>query len=65
MRKPWKRVRWNVSIGRNNQKRIFYPWMDRNFSISQNGEVFTKFNEADERLDILFQNMKSLSLGRR
>jgi hypothetical protein len=32
--------------------------MDRNLSISQNGEVFTKFNEANERLDILFQNMK-------
>ena len=39
--------------------------MDKNLSISQNGKVFAKFNEADERLDILFQNMKSLSLSRR
>ena len=34
---------------------IFYPWMGRNLSISQNGEIFAKFNEANERLDIFFQ----------
>ncbi|MEE9611741.1 MAG: hemerythrin domain-containing protein [Desulfatiglandales bacterium] len=27
---------------------ILYPWMDRNFSITQIGELFSKFNEKDE-----------------
>lgn len=26
---------------------ILYPWMDRNFSITQIGELFSKFNEID------------------
>ncbi len=27
---------------------ILYPWMDRNFSVKQVGELFSKFNEVDE-----------------
>ncbi len=30
---------------------ILYPWMDRNLSITQAGELFSKFNEADEKSD--------------
>ena len=30
---------------------ILYPWMDRNLSISQIGELFSKFNGKDEELD--------------
>ncbi len=30
---------------------ILYPWMDRNLSITQTGELFSKFNEADEKSD--------------
>ena len=30
---------------------ILYPWMDRNLSITQIGELFSKFNEKDEELD--------------
>jgi len=29
---------------------ILYPWMDRNLSITQIGELFSKFNEADEQM---------------
>lgn len=29
---------------------ILYPWMDRNFSITQIGELFSKFNVKDEGL---------------
>ena len=29
---------------------ILYPWMDRNLSITQIGELFSKFNEKDEEL---------------
>ncbi|MBI4335364.1 MAG: hemerythrin domain-containing protein [Candidatus Omnitrophica bacterium] len=29
---------------------ILYPWMDRNLSTSQIGELFAKFNEADDRI---------------
>lgn len=29
---------------------ILYPWMDRNLSTSQIGELFAKFNEADEKI---------------
>lgn len=28
---------------------ILYPWIDRNLSIAQVGELFSKFNEADKR----------------
>jgi hemerythrin-like domain-containing protein len=28
---------------------ILYPWLDRNLSITKVGELFTKFNEADEK----------------
>ncbi len=28
---------------------ILYPWMDRGFSITQIGELFSKFNEKDEK----------------
>ena len=28
---------------------ILYPWMDRSFSVSQVGELFDKFNAADEK----------------
>lgn len=30
---------------------ILYPWMDRNLSMKQVGELFDKFNEADEKFD--------------
>lgn len=30
---------------------ILYPWIDRNLSTRQVGELFAKFNEAEERLD--------------
>ncbi len=30
---------------------ILYPWIDRNLSITQVGELFSKFNEADEKSD--------------
>lgn len=30
---------------------ILYPWMDRNLSVAQVGELFSKFNEADEKSD--------------
>lgn len=30
---------------------ILYPWMDRNLSITQIGELFTKFNEVEETSD--------------
>ena len=30
---------------------ILYPWMDRNLSMKQVGELFNKFNEADEKFD--------------
>ncbi len=29
---------------------IFHPWMNRNLSISRNGEVFAKFNEVNEKI---------------
>lgn len=29
---------------------ILYPWMDRNLSISQIGELFSRFDEADKKL---------------
>ena len=29
---------------------ILYPWMDRNLSITQIGELFSKFDEADEQM---------------
>lgn len=28
---------------------ILYPWMDRNLSVAEVGELFAKFNEADEK----------------
>lgn len=30
---------------------ILYPWIDRGLAITQVGELFAKFNEAEERLD--------------
>ncbi len=30
---------------------ILYPWIDRSISTTQVGELFTKFNEAEEKLD--------------
>lgn len=30
---------------------ILYPWMDRNLTLKQVGELFNKFNEADEKFD--------------
>lgn len=30
---------------------ILYPWMDRNLSMKQVGELFNKFNEADEKFE--------------
>ena len=30
---------------------ILYPWMDRGLSIQQVGELFAKFNEAEEKID--------------
>lgn len=30
---------------------ILYPWMDRGLSIQQVGELFAKFNEAEERIN--------------
>ena len=30
---------------------ILYPWMDRNLSVTQIGELFSKFNRKDEELD--------------
>ena len=30
---------------------ILYPWMDRNLSVKQVGELFSKFNEADDISD--------------
>lgn len=32
----------------NKEDEILYPWMDRNLSITQIGELFTKFDEADK-----------------
>lgn len=29
---------------------ILYPWMDRNLSMTQTGELFSKFNEADQQI---------------
>src|SRR3990167_617921 len=29
---------------------ILYPWMDRGLSIQQVGELFSKFNEAEEKI---------------
>ncbi len=29
---------------------ILYPWMDKNLSVTQIGELFSKFNEADEQI---------------
>ena len=29
---------------------ILYPWMDRNLSISQIGELFSRFDEAEKKL---------------
>ena len=29
---------------------ILYPWMDRNLSITQIGELFSKFNETDKEI---------------
>ena len=29
---------------------ILYPWMDRNLSITQVGEIFSKFNEVDNKM---------------
>ncbi len=34
---------------------ILYPWMDRNLTISQVGELFAEFNEVDERSKDAFQ----------
>ena len=31
---------------------ILYPWMDRNFSTTQIGELFSKFNEIDEQMGV-------------
>ncbi|OHB80230.1 MAG: hypothetical protein A2Z25_08570 [Planctomycetes bacterium RBG_16_55_9] len=30
---------------------ILYPWMDRNLSLTQVGELFSKFAEAEQRMD--------------
>jgi hemerythrin-like domain-containing protein len=30
---------------------ILYPWMDRNLSVTQVGELFSKFAEAEEKMD--------------
>lgn len=30
---------------------ILYPWMDRNLSTAQIGELFARFNEVDEKVD--------------
>ena len=30
---------------------ILYPWMDRGLSLQQVGELFAKFNEAEEKID--------------
>lgn len=30
---------------------ILYPWIDRGLSVTQVGELFTKFNEAEEKID--------------
>jgi len=32
------------------EDKILYPWMDKNLSVTQIGELFSKFNEADEQL---------------
>ena len=29
---------------------ILYPWMDKNLSVTQIGELFSRFNEADEQI---------------
>jgi len=29
---------------------ILYPWMDKNLSVTQIGELFSKFNEADDQI---------------
>ncbi len=29
---------------------ILYPWMDKNLSITQIGELFSKFNETDKQI---------------
>ncbi len=29
---------------------ILYPWMDKNLSVTQIGELFSKFNETDEQI---------------
>ena len=29
---------------------ILYPWMDKNLSVTQIGELFSKFNETDEKI---------------
>ncbi len=31
---------------------ILYPWMDRNLSMTQVGQLYSRFNEVDERSDI-------------
>ena len=32
------------------EDKILYPWMDRNLTVSQVGELFSKFNEADDSI---------------
>ncbi|MDP3731493.1 MAG: hemerythrin domain-containing protein [Candidatus Omnitrophota bacterium] len=35
----------------NKENEILYPWMDRNLSITEVGDLFTKFNQAESKLD--------------
>ena len=32
------------------EDQILYPWMDKSLSVTQIGELFSKFNEADEQI---------------
>jgi hemerythrin-like domain-containing protein len=38
---------------------ILYPWMDRNLSVSEVGELFTSFNEVDNKYEVVSQKYES------
>ena len=43
---------------------ILYPWIDRNLSVTQVGELFSRFNEVDEMVDMsVIEECKEIVTG--
>ncbi len=43
---------------------ILYPWIDRNLSVTQVGELFSRFNEVDEMVDMsVIEECKEIVIG--